>query len=152
MDDKMMGDAKAKGTMSVYGLKLFGMFFDLATFTAADGALTQLHLATAEAGDLVNGGNYHPIGRLTAPGHAQAKNETLQKMVWAETERLIEELRGGATGAEEEEEPEPEEDDEEPEEEETYEEPEEEEEEDNYEEPEESDEAAEEEEVEYVGE
>jgi retinol dehydrogenase-12 len=67
-----------------------GGFFELAMMEVADGALTQLHLATANASDLVNGGNYHPIGRYMGDHtHPQASNETLQKLLWTESERLI---------------------------------------------------------------
>ena len=64
--------------------------FQLAMMETADGALTQLHLATAKPSDLVNGGFYHPIGRFMGAGsHAQAENETLQQLLWTETDRMI---------------------------------------------------------------
>merc|ERR1712127_657179 len=53
------------------------------------GSLTQLHLATANSDALANGGNYHPVGKHVAPVHSQARNETLSRMLWSETERAI---------------------------------------------------------------
>lgn len=65
-------------------------FMTLGLFTAEDGALTQLHLSTADPTKLVNGGFYHPIGRFQVTTmHPQGSNETLQKMVWTESERMI---------------------------------------------------------------
>jgi hypothetical protein len=39
------------------------LVFQSALFDAYGGALTQLHLATASEDTLVNGANYHPIGK-----------------------------------------------------------------------------------------
>eukprot|EP00977_Amphora_coffeiformis_P018537 scaffold6566_cov125-Amphora_coffeaeformis.AAC.3 len=65
-------------------------FFNTALFSAPDGALTQLHLATADPSTLVNGGFYHPIGKyVEVPTHPQASNETLPSILWTETERMI---------------------------------------------------------------
>eukprot|EP00554_Chaetoceros_debilis_P013114 CAMPEP_0194121416 /NCGR_PEP_ID=MMETSP0150-20130528/46998_1 /TAXON_ID=122233 /ORGANISM="Chaetoceros debilis, Strain MM31A-1" /LENGTH=398 /DNA_ID=CAMNT_0038813845 /DNA_START=134 /DNA_END=1330 /DNA_ORIENTATION=- len=68
----------------------FSKWFAMSNMNAADGALTQLHLTTADPSKLVNGAHYHPIGRvLEGSRHAQGRNETLQKLVWTETERMI---------------------------------------------------------------
>lgn len=57
-------------------------------FTAADGALTQLHLAVAPG--IKNGGYYVPIGQLATPMHPQGQNMTLQRQLWEKTEEAIE--------------------------------------------------------------
>lgn len=68
---------------------LLGQFFELAMFSAKDGALTQLHLATAPVEELENGKFYHPIGRVVNPSHSKARNDELQQMLWDETEMAI---------------------------------------------------------------
>lgn len=68
---------------------LFGKVFSSGMFSAADGALTQLHLATAPESSLLNGQFYHPIGRVTKPYHPLGKDETLRSMLWDETQRAI---------------------------------------------------------------
>jgi NAD(P)-dependent dehydrogenase (short-subunit alcohol dehydrogenase family) len=68
---------------------LLGQFFELAMFSAKDGALTQLHLATAPVEELENGKFYHPIGRVVNPSHSKAQNDELQQMLWDETEMAI---------------------------------------------------------------
>jgi len=71
---------------------LAGQFFALSNFKAEDGALTQLHLSTADASSLVNGAFYHPIGRAVGSGrHSQGSNDTLRQLTWVETERVIRE-------------------------------------------------------------
>jgi len=77
--------------------QLFGQYFELAMMDTPDGALTQLHLATSPSNKIVNGGFYHPVGRLMkdGPKHPQGSNETLQQFVWTETERMI--LEAGYT-------------------------------------------------------
>ena len=65
-------------------------FFNTALFSAPDGVLTQLYLATAGPSSLVNGGYYHPIGKyIETPTHPQASNGTLPSILWTETERMI---------------------------------------------------------------
>lgn len=64
-------------------------FYDLCQFSTAGGALSQLHLATAELDTLVNGGYYVPIGQHTAPSHPKASDKTLQKQLWEKTEQAI---------------------------------------------------------------
>lgn len=56
------------------------------------GALNQLHLATADPASLEDGAFYHPVGRPVTPTHPQGSNETLQSLLWDETERVIEQL------------------------------------------------------------
>jgi len=73
----------------VFG-KLFGKLFQCALMSTPDGALTQLHLATAPANELVNGAFYHPIGKVVVPTHAQGNNLTLQKLLWEKTEQAVE--------------------------------------------------------------
>lgn len=70
--------------------KLFMGLFQYALMSTPDGALTQLHLATAPADQLVNGAFYHPIGKVVTPYHAQGSNATLQKLLWDETEKAME--------------------------------------------------------------
>lgn len=73
-------------------LGALGKYFELTQMKTADGALTQLHLAVANVTDLSTGGFYHPIGKLIGnPRHSQGTNETLQKELWRETERIIQE-------------------------------------------------------------
>jgi NAD(P)-dependent dehydrogenase (short-subunit alcohol dehydrogenase family) len=81
--------AKSKGKVAQFVNSASNGFFNLALFAAADGALTQLQLATSPVEKLVNGAFYHPIGRVVNPTHPQGQNETLQKLLWAETERAI---------------------------------------------------------------
>ena len=59
-----------------------------ALFSQASGALTQLQLATSPQ-DFVNGGFYHPIGRLVRPSHPDAENIKKQKELWRQTEIAI---------------------------------------------------------------
>ena len=68
---------------------LFGKVFSSGMFSAPDGALTQLHLATAPKSSLVNGQFYHPIGRLTKPAHPLGKDAALRTILWDETQRAI---------------------------------------------------------------
>lgn len=70
-------------------IKGVGVFFNSALFDPRGGALTQLHLATADKEGLVNGGFYHPVGREMTPSHPQAQNATLRNMLWTETEKII---------------------------------------------------------------
>ncbi|GAX19466.1 retinol dehydrogenase 12 [Fistulifera solaris] len=85
-------EAMQKSWWSRMLLHAFGKYFELAQMKTADGALTQLHLAVSNVTELSNGEFYHPIGRLMGnPTHAQGSNETLQKELWRETERMIRE-------------------------------------------------------------
>jgi NAD(P)-dependent dehydrogenase (short-subunit alcohol dehydrogenase family) len=89
MTAEMDQQAKSKGKVAqVLDFVFFG-FFNLALFGTADGALTQLQLATSPAEKLLNGAFYHPIGRVVNSSHPHGQNETLQKLLWEETERAI---------------------------------------------------------------
>lgn len=55
----------------------------------ADGALTQLYVASAPEEELENGGYYWPVGKLAKSSHPQGTNETLQELMWNETEKVI---------------------------------------------------------------
>ena len=90
LEPVMEEQMQASGKLAFYVQRAFATLFTSAFFSAKDGALTQLHLATAPAEELVNGAMYHPIGRVTQPGHPQAQNKTLQAMLWDETEKAIE--------------------------------------------------------------
>ena len=83
-------ESKQKGWFDVALDTALMSFFNTALFAAPDGALTQLHLDTADPSTLVNGGFYHPIGKFVeTPTHPQASNETLPSILWTETERMI---------------------------------------------------------------
>jgi len=65
-------------------------------FTVMDGALTQLDLAVSDTRKFVNGAYYHPIGKLIGNAtHPQGSNATLQRQLWEETSRMIEEAGFG---------------------------------------------------------
>ena len=73
-------------------LNALGKYYELAQMKTADGALTQLHFAVANVTELSNGGFYHPIGQLIGnPRHPHGSNVALQKQLWRETERMIQE-------------------------------------------------------------
>jgi hypothetical protein len=69
-----------------------GKWFETSLFNPEGGALTQLHLATADPAVLKNGGFYHPVGRPVIPYHPQGSNSTLQTLLWEQTERVIQHL------------------------------------------------------------
>jgi retinol dehydrogenase-12 len=90
MEAEMIEAANAQGLFATFLSNFVGQFFQLSFFKTEDGALTQLHLATADERTLVNGAFYHPIGRLMGNGkHPQGGNETLQKVMWTESEHMI---------------------------------------------------------------
>jgi hypothetical protein len=64
------------------------LFFEQALFNQADGALTQLHLATSVEPP-VNGGFYHPIGQLVQSSHPDGQSAKKQKELWKQTEEAI---------------------------------------------------------------
>jgi len=66
-------------------VNMLGKIFSMGMFSSQDGALTQLHLATAPESDLMNGQFYHPIGRVVEPSHPFGTNEELKKLLWDET-------------------------------------------------------------------
>jgi len=93
MAAEMAAEAKAQGAVAeALTLAVFALY-NQAQFTQADGALTQLHLATSEPVDaLVNGGYYVPIGTHVAPEsieHPQGKNSTLQQELWQRTAEVL---------------------------------------------------------------
>jgi len=70
--------------------------FYLAVAWNMDGALTQLDLAVSDTRKFVNGAYYHPIGKLIGNAtHPQGSNATLQRQLWEETSRMIEEAGFG---------------------------------------------------------
>jgi retinol dehydrogenase-12 len=85
----MEEDARKEGVIASTLFKFFGKVFEMSNFDAKGGALTQLHLATADEADLVNGGFYHPVGKKVDPLHPQGLNETLSSILWKETQRAI---------------------------------------------------------------
>jgi NAD(P)-dependent dehydrogenase (short-subunit alcohol dehydrogenase family) len=88
--DAMNSELQSKGWFAKLLAAAFGNLFELAYLESNDGALTQLELATADESSLVNGAFYHPIGRVIGDAtHPQGGNETLQKVMWTETERMI---------------------------------------------------------------
>jgi len=89
MDSEMAEQTQENGIFAVMLSQVLKNFFNLALFTAKDGALTQLHLATAPEHKLENGKNYHPIGKVTEPNHALGRNDILQTALWEETEKAI---------------------------------------------------------------
>eukprot|EP00854_Cymbomonas_tetramitiformis_P010138 gene10138-11995_t len=94
MNDYLTEEARKKGQVAMVLGDVFMQLYGLAMFTQADGALTQLHLATSSK-PLVNGEFYHPIAQLTEPVHPQARNATLQTLLWAKTEEAISVVKGG---------------------------------------------------------
>lgn len=89
MEPVIKKDVEQQGMMMVIIFKLFGMLFQMSNFDSKGGALTQLYLATANEDQLVNGGYYHPIGKLVNPSHPQGLNETLAQILWEETDSAI---------------------------------------------------------------
>lgn len=63
--------------------------FELALFTQADGALTQLFLAVKDPLELLSGEYYIPVGVPGTLKHPQARNLTLQKVLWQRTADTI---------------------------------------------------------------
>jgi NAD(P)-dependent dehydrogenase (short-subunit alcohol dehydrogenase family) len=80
---------QAKPFLERHITTLMGKWFEASMFRAPGGALTQLHLATADPTTLENGAFYHPVGRPEIPSHPQGSNATLQTLLWEETERVI---------------------------------------------------------------
>ncbi len=85
-------EAQAKPFLQRHLTTIFGKWFESSFMTSPVGALTQLHLATADAASLENGAFYHPVGRPVVPTHPQGSNATLQTILWEETERVIKKL------------------------------------------------------------
>lgn len=89
MDPVMQESQAKKGYFARLPGQVGALVFQSALFDAYGGALTQLHLATASEDTLVNGANYHPIGRVVHPLHPQGDNETLRQLLWHETNKAI---------------------------------------------------------------
>eukprot|EP00911_Craspedida_sp_UC1_P000333 UC1_evm1s255 len=62
-------------------------------FSAPKGALTQLHLSTAPAETLTNGGYYTPVGQHKSTIHPQGQNMTRARELWDVTEAVIDTKR-----------------------------------------------------------
>ena len=86
-------EAESRGWVSGQLNRALNGFFSLACFDPPGGALTQLHLATADSKTLHNGGYYEPIGRHRQPQHPQGGNDTLAKELWSQTEAAIARVR-----------------------------------------------------------
>lgn len=72
---------------------VFGPIFDFAMFKPADGALTQLQLATSPTLP-VNGGYYLPIGTHAQPTNPHASDPTLPKLLWTASEKIVKKIMG----------------------------------------------------------
>jgi len=94
MTPHLQEEAESKGWVAGQLNRALNGFFSLACFDPPGGALTQLHLATADAKTLHNGGYYEPIGRHRQPQHPQGGNDTLAKELWSQTEAAIARVRG----------------------------------------------------------
>ena len=81
--------AQQGSPVAALGNVVLGTIFSQVMFTPRAGALTQLHLATADTSTLVNGGYYIPVGEHTAPSHPKAADAALRKQLWAKTEEAI---------------------------------------------------------------
>ena len=88
MEPFMAAEAAKVGDWFVKLNQVIAAVFDLALFTQADGALTQLHLATSLEPP-VNGGFYHPIGQLVRSSHPDGEDVKKQKELWRQTELAI---------------------------------------------------------------
>ena len=90
LDAEMSRQAAEQGKVAEVVSKIFGSCFASTVMDVPTGAMTQIHLATAETATLVNGGFYHPIGKHVTPSHPMSGNETLKENLWLETQRAIE--------------------------------------------------------------
>ena len=82
-------DLEDKSIVEKLFAAVFGTVWISSNMATAEGALTQLWVATAPADELTNGAFYWPIGAETKPAHPQASNETMQELLWKETEAAI---------------------------------------------------------------
>ena len=89
MEPVIQEGARSKGAIVSLISYLFSTLFNMSLFDSAGGALTQLHLTTADEKDLINGGYYLPIGRHVIPKHPQALNETLATLLYEQTQIAI---------------------------------------------------------------
>lgn len=88
MAAQMGAEAAAAGEFAKAANSFGGMLMNSAMLSAADGALTQLYLATSPALPF-NGGYYVPIATVAEPKHPQARNLTLQTLLWETSEAVI---------------------------------------------------------------
>jgi len=97
LGDGFLSNMEAKLKKNMGGIvgavvyQLYLAFWKSAVFSKNEhGALTQLYLATAPELDQASSGKYfHPIGKMVPPEHGQARNVTLQKLMWQHTEALL---------------------------------------------------------------
>lgn len=82
-------DLEGKSIIEKLMAAVFGTVWISSNMATAEGALTQLYVATASVDELTDGAFYWPIGVETKPAHPQASNETLQESLWKETEAAI---------------------------------------------------------------
>lgn len=92
MTPVLEADAQTKPYLQRQLTMVLGKWFESSMMASPAGALTQLHLATADVTSLKNGAFYHPVGRPVTPTHPQGSNSTLQTILWEETERVIKKL------------------------------------------------------------
>ena len=85
----MISDGETASWIEGVFSAIFRVVMTNSLMSTADGALTQLFLASAPSEKLVNGGYYLPIGVLTDPSHPQWTNATLQEQLWRETDDAI---------------------------------------------------------------
>ena len=90
MESHLLEDARRiGGALLVEFQKLMGTYLEnTAMFNQADGALTQLQLATSPQ-QFISGGFYHPIGRQMKSSHRDGENIKKQKELWRQTELAI---------------------------------------------------------------
>mmetsp|Transcript_14957 Transcript_14957/g.36404 ORF Transcript_14957/g.36404 Transcript_14957/m.36404 type:complete len:370 (+) Transcript_14957:29-1138(+) len=89
MDVEIAKEVSSKGKIEQALSYLMMHIFQFSQFTQADGALTQLHLATSDLSTLENGAYYQPIARKSSPDHKQGNNATMQAELWGRTSAFI---------------------------------------------------------------
>ena len=90
MEKELNKQTEEQGKVVKFLNNIITMAFESTIMDVHTGAMTQLHLATAEQGSLVNGAFYHPIDRLVEPSHPLSEDEALRKKLWIETEKAFE--------------------------------------------------------------
>ncbi|KAG8460793.1 hypothetical protein KFE25_010848 [Diacronema lutheri] len=88
MNEQMQAEAAAAGSVATAVTAFFSWLFEAALLSAADGALTQLYLSTSPELPF-NGGYYIPIANVAEPKHPQARNLTLQRLLWEQSEATV---------------------------------------------------------------
>jgi NAD(P)-dependent dehydrogenase (short-subunit alcohol dehydrogenase family) len=94
MADTMVEDMKSldiRRMVVPLVMTVLGPGFVMAQFAVEDGALTQLHLATATDINAPNGAFFTPIGTLAQPSHSAATNPSLADELWM---RSLEAVQG----------------------------------------------------------